>query len=49
MSYPDALAERKTAQRAMRSWGQLGGLPFGSALVKVGTEGGIGMACCCCC
>ena len=49
MSYPDASAERKTAQRAMRSWGQLGGLPFGSALVKVGTEGGIGMACCCCC
>lgn len=44
VTYPDASAERETAQRAMRSWGQLGGLPFGSALVKVGTEGGVGMA-----
>lgn len=25
MTYPDTLAERETAQRAMRSWGQLEG------------------------
>ena len=44
MNYSDASSERETAQRAMGSWGQLGGLPFGSALVKADTVGGVGMA-----
>lgn len=44
VNYSDASAERETAQRAMGSWGQPGGLPFGSALVKADTVGGVGMA-----